>query len=109
MSQNLIYVTTSNRKEASTIAYELIKSQLAACANILEGTTSICIWEGKICEENEVSLILKTREDLVEQLIERVKKMHSYDCPCVVSLPITKGNADFLNWIDNETKTKLLP
>ena len=103
MPQSLIYITTSNRKEANTIAYEIINSQLAACANILEGTTSIFFWEGKICEEKEVSLILKTREDLVERLIEKVKKMHSYDCPCVVSLPIAMGNTEFLNWIDNET------
>ncbi len=109
MSHSLIYVTTPNRKEAKSIAYELINSHLAACANIFEETTSIFIWEGKICEGKEVSMILKTREELVERLIEKVKTIHSYDCPCVVSLPITRGNKDFLNWIDEETSIKSQP
>ena len=106
MSQSLVYITTANQKEAHAIAKELINSRLAACANILNGTISIFHWEGKICEENEISLIIKTREDLVESLIERVKELHSYDCPCIISLPISGGNRDFLNWIDTETEIK---
>jgi periplasmic divalent cation tolerance protein len=106
VSQTLIYVTTANRKEANELAHELIRTRLAACVNILEGTTSIFFWEGKICENEEVSLILKTREDLVEELIKKVKSIHSYDCPCIIALPICGGNTDFLNWINNETAIK---
>ena len=103
MAQMLIYVTVGSRDEALVIARELVNSRLAACANILTGTTSVFHWEGKVCEEEEVSLILKTRDDLVDRLVEKVKDLHSYDCPCVVSLPISGGNADFLEWIDAET------
>ena len=79
----------------------------AACANVLDGkTTSIYWWEGAVAEEGEVSMLLKTREDLVNQVVEQVKEMHSYDCPCVVSIPITGGNAEFLDWIDGETAEK---
>jgi periplasmic divalent cation tolerance protein len=105
VGQCLIYITAGNRDEALVIARELVSSRLAACANILAGTTSIYHWEGKVCEEDEVSLILKTRDDLVGRLVEKVREMHSYDCPCVVSLPISGGNADFLDWIDAETVT----
>lgn len=103
MSQTIIYVTTANRDEALIIARELINIRLAACANIMTGTTSIFHWEGKVCEEEEATLILKTRDDHVERLVNKVKDMHSYDCPCIVSLPISGGNEDFLDWIDAET------
>ncbi|NQV84829.1 MAG: divalent-cation tolerance protein CutA [Rhodospirillales bacterium] len=103
MAHSLIYVTTGSRDEALAIARELVESRLAACANVLAGTTSIYHWQGEVCEEGEVSLILKTRDDLVEQLVEKIQDLHSYDCPCVVSLPISGGNAAFLNWIDSET------
>jgi periplasmic divalent cation tolerance protein len=106
MAQTMIYVTTGSRDEALVIARELVNSRLAACANILAGTTSVYHWEGKVCEEEEVSLILKTRDDLVDRLVEKVKDLHSYDCPCVVSLPISSGNPDFLKWIDTETMLK---
>ncbi|MEE8351229.1 MAG: divalent-cation tolerance protein CutA [Rhodospirillales bacterium] len=82
-----------------------MKNRLCACANVLQGTTSIYRWEGAINEDEEVSLLLKTREDLVEQVVENVREIHSYDCPCVVSIPITGGNRAFLDWIDAQTKT----
>ena len=103
MAQMLIYVTAGSRDEALSLARELVNIRLAACANILTGTTSVYQWQGEVCEEEEVSLILKTRDDLVERLVEKVRELHSYDCPCVVSLPISGGNADFLEWIDAET------
>ena len=106
MSQTLIYVTAANRNEALVIARKLVSIRLAACANVITGTTSIFHWQGKVCEEEEVTLILKTRNDHVERLVKKVKDMHSYDCPCVVSIPISGGNADFLNWIDVETILK---
>ncbi|MBL4689992.1 MAG: divalent-cation tolerance protein CutA [Rhodospirillales bacterium] len=103
MAQSLIYVTTGSRDEALAIARELVESRLAACANVLAGTTSVYHWQGEVCEEGEVSLILKTRDDLVDRVVKKVRELHSYDCPCVVSLPISGGNADFLQWIDAET------
>ena len=103
MAQSLIYATTASRDEALAIARELVESRLAACANVLAGTTSVYHWQGEVCEEGEVSLILKTRDDLVDRVVEKVRELHSYDCPCVVSLPISGGNAAFLQWIEAET------
>jgi periplasmic divalent cation tolerance protein len=65
---------------------------------------SIYHWEGKIETGEEVIMIAKTKKALVNELIENVKTLHSYDCPCVVAIPIIDGNQDFLKWIRNETK-----
>ncbi len=103
MPQTLIYVTAGTRDEAIKIGRILVENRLCACANVLQGTTSIYWWEGAVSEDDEVSLLLKTREDLVEKVVEKVLEIHSYDCPCVVSLPISGGNPAFLEWIDAET------
>ncbi len=99
MSVQLIYVTTSSRSEAEQIAEAVVIEQLAACANILDNVTSIFHWEDKLCRENEVVLILKTSGERAEELTARIKQLHSYDCPCIVALPIEGGNPDFLNWV----------
>ncbi len=103
MSQCLIYVTAETEDEAKSIARALVGERLAACANILGTITSVFWWEGEVQDGSEVSLILKTRKDLVERVTERIEALHSYDCPCVVALPIEAGNLAFLSWIDEET------
>ena len=103
MTQCLIYMTASNDAEARTIARILVQERLAACVNILAGMRSVYHWEGEIQEESEIVLIAKTRRDRVPALTDRVTEIHSYDCPCVVTIPIDGGNPDFLDWIDAET------
>ncbi|MBC7953894.1 MAG: divalent-cation tolerance protein CutA [Rhodospirillaceae bacterium] len=100
----MIYVTAPNRDEALSLARMLVEERLAACANVLGPITSVYWWDGKLNEEAEVALIAKTRTDLVDSVITRVKQAHSYDCPCVVSLPIDAGNPAFLQWIAAETR-----
>jgi periplasmic divalent cation tolerance protein len=97
------YITAGSREEALRIARALVEERLAACANLIEGVTSIYRWEGAIQQDAEVALLAKTRSDLVPRLTERVVEMHSYDCPCVVALPIEGGNQAFLDWIADET------
>ena len=103
MPQTLIYITAGTRDEAVTIGRTLVESRLVACANVLAGTASIYWWEGTVTEDDEVSLLVKTREELVGKVVEKVKEIHSYECPCVVSFPISGGNPEFLDWIDAET------
>ena len=103
MGQSLIYITAGTRDEAVTIGRTLVESRLAACANVLGGISSIYWWEGALTEDDEVSLLVKTREELVDKVVAKVKEIHSYDCPCVVSIPISGGNPAFLEWIDAET------
>ncbi len=103
MKHALLYITAGSAQEAASIARELLDARLIACANIIDGARSLYRWEGKIAEEKEAVMIAKTREDLVEKVIARVRELHSYDCPCIVALPIVAGNPAFLDWIDGET------
>jgi periplasmic divalent cation tolerance protein len=103
MSASLVYVTAASDEQARAIAGALVAERLAACANLLPGMTSMFWWEGRLQEESEVTIILKTRNDLIERLTDRVRELHSYDCPCIVALPITGGNKAFIDWIIAET------
>lgn len=100
----LIYVTAPTHDEALALAQALVGERLAACANVLGAITSVYWWDGKLNQDAEVALVLKTRAELVEALTARVRELHSYDCPCVVALPIDGGNPAFLSWIVAETK-----
>ncbi len=98
-----IYITAASQDEALTIGRAVVEARLAACANVFPGVTSVYWWEGSRQEDGEAALILKTRQDLVDQVVAKVKELHSYKCPCVVALPIAGGNKDFLDWISKET------
>jgi len=103
MDFSLVYVTTESKKEAQAIARALLEARLIACANIIEPMQSLYWWEGKIEESDETVLIVKTRAAHLPALMTRVKEMHSYDCPCIVALPITDGSKDYLTWLARET------
>ncbi len=99
MEIRFVYMTAGSLEEARRIGRELIESRLAACVNILPGMQSVYRWEGKIEEAAEVVVIAKTTAPRVAALAERVKSLHSYDCPCVVSLKVDGGHQPFLDWI----------
>ena len=100
----LIYMTASNAEEARRIGRVLVEERLAACVNVLGSMESIYWWKGAVGSSNEVAAIAKTRADLVDALTARVVALHSYECPCVVVLPIERGHVPFLEWIDTETR-----
>jgi periplasmic divalent cation tolerance protein len=104
MSETFIYITCPDESEAETLGAMLVEKRLVACVNILPGMRSLYWWQGKVERAEEAVLIAKTREELVPKLTEAVKAAHSYEVPCVVSLPITGGNPDFLSWIRDETE-----
>ena len=104
MAINFIYMTAGSLAEAQKIGNALVESRLAACVNILDNMQSIYRWEQEIQQDTEVVLIAKTTDSLVSQLIEKVIALHSYDCPCIVSLPILDGYPPYFNWIQNEVK-----
>lgn len=103
MTACMLYITAEDRAEALKVGRALVEARLAACANVFDGVTSVFWWEGKVQDEPECSLVCKTREDLVEAAVAKVKEVHSYDVPCVVAVPIKDGNPDFLAWIEDET------
>jgi len=104
MEINLIYMTAGSKDEARMIGKALISAGLAACVNIIENMYSMCMWDGKLQDDTETILIAKTTKERLSDLIEKVKSLHSYECPCIVSLPVSDGNPAFLNWIANEVK-----
>lgn len=97
------YVTTPSRETALSIANAVVGEQLAACANILPNMTSVYRWQGELRTDDEFVLLLKTRRSLAERLSERVLGLHSYECPCVVFVPIVGGSAAYLEWLRAET------
>lgn len=103
----VVLVTAASRQEAARIGRALVKAELAACVNLLPGIRSIFRWEGKVSEEREVLLIVKSRSDLFDRLTAEVKRLHSYTVPEVIAVPITHGTADYLAWIYKSTR-KLL-
>jgi periplasmic divalent cation tolerance protein len=103
MAASLCYVTAGSRAEAMAIGRTVVEERLAACANVLDGVTSLYWWRGELEQASEAVLILKTRTELVERLTARIRELHSYECPCVVALPIAAGNPDYLAWIAEET------
>ena len=104
MEIRLVYMTAGSRDEAGRIGKELVASGQAACINIIDNMRSIYKWDGEIQEDKEVVIIAKTTEAKLPELIGTVKAMHSYDCPCILSLKISGGNSDFLNWISDEVR-----
>lgn len=107
MQHCLVYVTAQNMEQAETISRTLLEERLIACSNIFKGITSLYWWENSIQTDTEVALIAKTRKELADSIVKRVKALHSYDCPCIVFLPIIKGNPDFLSWISRETQNEV--
>ena len=99
MTISIVYMTAGNKEEASRIAKGLVQRRLAACVNIIDGMHSIYEWEGTLQDEQEVVMIAKTHTDCMPELVEAVKVMHSYDCPCIVELSVSGGNNAFLEWV----------
>lgn len=100
----VVYVTAPDMATAKTIAQSLIAEKTAACVNIIPGMVSVYRWEGEVNIDDEVVLIIKTRQSLSERVIQDVVARHPYDVPAVTVLPVSTGHLDFFKWIGEETK-----
>lgn len=103
MDASVVYVTAKDRDEALKIGRALVAERLVACANVIDSVTSLYWWEDAVQTESEVVLISKTRTANVDAVITRVKELHSYECPCVVSWPIAQGSPEYLEWLARES------
>jgi len=103
MEYRSVFITAKDSTEARTIGRTLVEEKLIACANYFP-VNSIYRWKGSIEESGEIAIIAKTRAGLVERLIKRVKQLHSYEVPCVVTWNIEEGNPDYLKWILESTE-----
>ena len=104
MEATLLYITAANREEAISISRDLVGARLVACANILDHATSLYWWQGELEQNQESLIIVKTLSSLTERVIERVKTLSSYSCPCTVAVPLTGGNPEYIAWIAKEVK-----
>ena len=100
----VVLVTCGSEEEALKIAHSLVESHLAACVNLVSPIRSIYRWEGKIWDEKEWLLIIKTQGKKFDELKTRVKSLHSYAVPEIISLPIVEGSSSYLSWIRENTK-----
>ena len=106
MKKIAILITTGSKKEAELIARDLVGKRLAACVNIIPSIRSIYRWKGRIETSGEFLLIAKTEEILFRKVEKVVKRLHSYECPEIAAIPLTKGSADYMRWIEKSTGGK---
>ncbi len=100
---SVVLVTVGDAEEALTIARTLVEEKLVACVQIIPGIRSIYRWKGDVCDEEEKLLLMKTRSALFPALQDRIRQLHSYEVPEIVSFPIAAGLPDYLNWVIENT------
>lgn len=96
-----VYTTVSSTEEAKKISCGLVETKLAYCVNTIPSIQSTYLWDGKLCVDDELLLIIKTKEEKFLMLKDWILKNHSYDIPEVIALPIVKGSSDYLKCIDD--------
>ncbi len=103
MKETIIFITAGSKAEALKIARGLVAKKLAACVNIITGVHSIYTWKGKTEEAKEVLLIVKSKAKLFPLIEKTVKKLHSYECPEIISVSIDEGSKNYLLWLQEST------
>jgi len=98
----VVFSTCDSEEQAGRIAHALLDQRLAACVNILPGVRSIYRWKGRIEDASEWMLIIKSRRDLMEQLRTAIAKIHTYEVPELLAVPVVDGSDAYLAWLDRE-------
>jgi periplasmic divalent cation tolerance protein len=99
----LVLTTLPNSDAAAELAKTVVGEKLAACANVMPAVRSIYRWQGALQDENEVLVLLKTRQARFERLKARILELHPYDVPEVIAVPVEQGHGAYLDWIASET------
>ena len=100
----VILVTAASLRESKKIARHLVQAKLAACVNIAQPIQSIYRWEGKIADEKEFQLFIKSTRDLFPEIKAAISKIHSYHTPEIICLPIIDGSRNYLQWVGDSVK-----
>ncbi|HUK55936.1 MAG TPA: divalent-cation tolerance protein CutA [Nitrospiria bacterium] len=100
----VVLITAPSYREARAIGKRLVEEKLAACANIIPRVESVFFWQGRIRQERETLMILKTQRSVLERLMKRVKSLHSYSVPEIIALPIARGSKEYLRWVRETTR-----
>lgn len=104
MNEVIVLTTTDSLDLAHTIASALVQERDAACVNIVPEIRSIYRWEGKICDEREFLLIIKSTAAKFESIRSRIRAFHTYQVPEVIAFPITAGDAPYLSWLHSSVE-----
>lgn len=102
--QVVIFVTASNQEECRRIAHFLVENRLAACVNITQPIESVYRWQGKVEQEQEFQLFIKSTRALFPDVRTAITRLHSYQTPEIVCLPIIDGSEAYLQWIADSVK-----
>jgi periplasmic divalent cation tolerance protein len=95
-----MFSTTETEEEGLKIARALVESRLAACVNIVPRITSVYRWQGKIEETGEFLLVIKTGRALVGEVQAAIERLHSYELPEAIAIPVVDGSARYLDWLE---------
>jgi|TARA_B110000467_G_C18102001_1_gene357716 periplasmic divalent cation tolerance protein len=97
----VVLITVGSSQEADSLSIGLVKEKLAYCVNQIPGLRSTYFWDGEVCIDEEIQLLVKTRIERFDKLEKWVKANHSYGTPEIIALPIVKGSSDYLKCIDD--------
>lgn len=102
----LVLCTCPDQETGQRLAESLVEEHLAACVNLIPGLVSVYRWQGQIHRDPEVLLAIKTTDERVEALVERLRALHPYELPEIIALPVIAGLADYLDWVRTCVKTE---
>ena len=102
MDELLVFTTADSPDVARTIAMGLVENHEAACVSIIPGLRSIYRWQGKICDDGEWLLLVKSTRSRFEAVRARIRGLHSYDLPEIVAVPLTDGDPAYLQWLNDQ-------
>ena len=100
---SVVMMTVPDEPVAASIVGTVVEEKLAACGNLLPKIRSIYRWQGEICDDSEVLVLLKTAASRFTELKKRLIELHPYDCPEVIQIEVQDGSTDYLSWVVNET------
>ncbi|HIS88081.1 TPA: divalent-cation tolerance protein CutA [Candidatus Avigastranaerophilus faecigallinarum] len=104
MAYCIINCTTKNKEEAIYIAKSLVERKLIACCNIVPSITSVYEWKNDLCCDEECLMVMKTKTELFNEVEIAIKKLHTYDTPEIICIPINNGSSEYLSWVNKQTK-----
>ena len=104
MNAILVLSTVDSADLGQQISASLVESGLAACVSIIPNIRSVYRWKGKVCDEGEWLLVIKTTSELFEAVRERIRQLHTYQVPEILAIPVSSGDADYLAWLGEQIR-----
>jgi periplasmic divalent cation tolerance protein len=101
---SIVFTTVKNRAEAKRIAERLVSEKLAACVSMIPNVSSVYKWRGEVERAKEIMLVVKTSSEKLDQLIRRIRELHSYEVPEILALQVERGSPEYLKWLEESLR-----